>query len=118
MPFPPLIDELSPETIGEDKITLALDPATPNPRAFAPVLVSVDYGACAPDGVVLPMELLIQSPSAGNVIRKVFRRTAPLSLAFTPREGGLHGVLLRELGHNRWKGLLRIQVAGDPLTPQ
>lgn len=117
MAVPTLIDELSPETIGEDRITLALA-AGITPRAFLPVLVEVDYGRCGPEGVVLPLELLIQAPSAGNVIRRVLRRAAPRSIAFTPREGGLHGVLVRELGHNRWNGHLRIVVTGDPMTAQ
>jgi len=116
MAVPTLIDELSPETIGEDRISLALVAGLAPPRAFAPVLVMVDYERCLPEGVALPLELLIAAPSAGNVIRRVLRRAAPRVIAFTPREGGLHGVLVRELAHNRWVGKLRIVVAGDPMT--
>ena len=118
MPFPPIVEELSPAYVGEDRITLQLDASTQSPRANSSVVVLIDYSPAAPAGVVLPLELLIQAPSAGNVVRKVFRRIAPITITFTPREGGLHGVLLRELGHNRWQGRLRVQVAGDPTTPQ
>lgn len=117
MPLPSIIEDISPETIGEDLITLSLDPSTVSPRAFSSVLVNVDYSRCAPDGVVLPIEILVQAPTAGNVRRRVARRAVPLTIAFTPREGGLHGVTVREIGHNRWVGKLRVQVAGDPLTP-
>lgn len=117
MPQPSIIDDISPETIGEDKISLALDPSTLLPRSFTTILVNVDYSRCAPDGVILPLEILIQAPTAGNVVRRVARRAAPGSIAFKAHEGGLHGVVVREMGHNRWVGKLRVLVAGDPLTP-
>jgi hypothetical protein len=117
MPFPPLIEEISPETIGEDRIVLQLTEASRSPRAFRAVEISVDYSACAPGGVVLPLELLIQAPSPSGFRRTVIRRSVPSSIAFIPREGGLHFVLLRERQHNRWLGKLRVPVAGDPLNP-
>lgn len=117
MPFPPLIEELSPETVGEDLITLTLDPLTLSPRAFSPVIVDVDYSRTLPDGVVLPLELVIQAPSASGYVRRVIRRLAPADITFTPREGGTHLVMLREMYHQRWMGRLRVPVAGDPLTP-
>lgn len=116
MPFPPPVEEISPATMGEDKILLSLDPTILKPRALAPVLINVDYSACDPDGVVLPLELIVQAPSPVNIQRRLFTRIAPTSLSFIPKEGGTHGVMLRELGHNRWTGKLRIEVAGD-LTP-
>jgi hypothetical protein len=115
MAVPPLIDEISPETMGEDRILLSLDRTSLTPRAFQAVLINVDYSACAPEGVVLPLELLIQTPSISNIRRHIIRKIAPRTLSFIPKEGGLHGVLLRELGHNRWLGKLRVTVAGDPL---
>lgn len=118
MPFPPLIEEISPATIGEDKIVLALDPATLVPRALAPVLITVDVSACEPEGLVLPLELIIQAPSASGCRRHILRRLVPKSLSFIPKEGGLHGVVLRELVHNRWLGKLRVEVLGDPVNPQ
>jgi hypothetical protein len=118
MPFPPIIEEISPATIGEDTIVLSLDPTTLTPRALNAVLINVDYSACAPNGVVLPLELLIQAPSASNCRRHVYRRKVPSALSFIPKEGGLHGVVLREIGHHRWLGKLRVFVAGDSLNPQ
>lgn len=117
MPFPPLIEELAPETIGEDLITLTLNQLTLAPRAFSPVIVDVDYARTLPDGVVLPLELVIQAPSPSGYIRRIIRRLAPADITFTPREGGTHLVMLRELWHNRWLGKLRVPVAGDPLNP-
>lgn len=118
MPFPPLIEEISPATIGEDLIALSLDPSNLAPRALQPVIIDVDYSACAPDGVILPLELIIQTPTAANNQRRLYVRNAPSAVSFIPKEGGIHGVVLREVGHNRWLGKLRVTVAGDPLNPQ
>jgi len=118
MAAPPIIDELSPATIGEDLFTLSLSPLNPNPRAGQGVQIDVDYAKCAPSGVVLPLEILIQAPSASGFVRRIYRRAAPASIVFVPREGGLHGVLLREVGHNRWLGKLRVIVAGTAITAQ
>lgn len=113
--FPPAIDRISPAYIGEARIGLT---ASPSPTAYAPVVVTVDYTRCAPTGLVLPLELLIQAPSEGNVIRRYFRRTLPPTISFTPPEGGRWGVLLREVAHNRWKGTLSLDVIGEPATAQ
>lgn len=115
MAFPPKIEEISPATMGEDLIALSLDPSTRAPRALQPVLINVDYSACDPDGIILPLELLIQAPSPEHIQRRRFTRSVPTSLSFIPKEGGTHGVMLREVGHNRWHGQLRIVVAGDEL---
>jgi hypothetical protein len=111
-----LIDELSPREYGEDRIVLRLSESTSEPRALSPVIVEVDFSACDPEGVVLPLELVVTGPS-GKVTerRQVFRRRVPTELTFTPIEGGSTLVRLAEMFHNRWWGKLVIEVEGDPL---
>ena len=115
MPAPPLVEEICPDTIGEDRFVLTLSSATPTPKAFGVVEILVDYAQAAPEGVVLPLELLVQAPSSSGFVRRYYRRTAPSSVTFVPKEGGPHLVVLREVGHNRWVGKLRVSVAGDPI---
>lgn len=111
---PPTIERISPAYIGEMRIGLTATPTAPT--AYEPVTISVDYSRCSPTGIVLPLELLIQAPTSTNVVRRYFRRSAPDSFSFTPSEGGRWGVLLREVAHNRWKGALSLDVAGEPDT--
>jgi hypothetical protein len=108
------LDEISPRYLGEDRITLALA-VDQEPMAGRPVSVTVDYAKAAPAGVELPLELVIQGSAPESYQRRVFRHLAPAALTFRPREGGPHAVILRELGHNRWWGRVRIDVAGERL---
>jgi hypothetical protein len=109
---PPALTELCPDFCGEQRIALSLADVSVVPSAFRPILIAADYFECAPEGIELPLELLIQAPSQVNCERRIFDTTAPTSITFTPREGGAHGMVLREIGHNRWNGVLRIDVAG------
>jgi hypothetical protein len=61
--------------------------------------------------------MLVQAPSPAGFRRVAYEGAPPLTLDFTPIEGGLHLVVLRERFHNRWLGKLRLTVAGDPLRP-
>ncbi len=109
------LDEIAPAYIGEDRIDLSLDPSIVTPSAFVPVLVNVSYARCAPEGVLLPLVFEAQGPSPESFVRRVFRRAAPNSVLFTPREGGPHLVTVREVAHNRWWGRLRLSVEGETL---
>lgn len=113
-----LLDEIAPRYIREKRIDLTLDPAIVQVRAFNPVRVIVDYSRAAPEGVVLPLILEIQGPSAGSYQRREFLRVAPRALLWSPREGGVHLVVLREAAHNRWFGSLRLDVEGELLEPK
>lgn len=111
-----LIDELSPREYGEDRIVLSLSLPTIKPRVFVPVVIEVDASACDPEGLVLPIELIVAGPSGkATERRQVFRTRLPSEITFTPVEGGSILVLLRELFHNRWWGKLVLPVVGDPL---
>lgn len=107
-------DEICPREIGEDRIDLALNVATSSPQVFEPVIVDVDFSRCAPEGVVLPLEMTVTGPS-GEVTRTYFRRFLPAELSFRPQEGGSTLIRLAELYHNRWFGKLVVDIAGDPL---
>jgi hypothetical protein len=107
------LDELSPATIGEEKITLTLDPLT-TPKVFSVVQVNVDYSSAEPSGIALPLDMIVQGPTAVSYLERVFRRSRPSALSFIPNEAGQYLVLLREQAHNRWIGRLLVTVAGDP----
>lgn len=111
-----VVDEISPSYYGEDRIGLSLIEAQARSVlvAFQPVIIDVDYSACDPQGVVLPLELTITSESGSIVYqRKVFRRLAPSQVTFVPREGGEHLVRLAEQHHNRWFGRLHLAIQGS-----
>jgi hypothetical protein len=107
------LEELSPSYIGETRIVLAR--TTVQPLAHHPVSVSVDVSAALPEGLVLPLELVVQGPSVSSYQRKTFTRAVPVTLIFVPREGGVHLVRLAEVAHNRWWGSVKITVQGDSL---
>jgi hypothetical protein len=116
MPAPSLIEEICPEYIGEERITLSLDPSI-SPRAFQSLLLEIDYSLCDPEGgAVLPLELLVQGPSPSSFRRRVITRSRPAEIVVTPREGGRHLVVLREMAHNRFHGKIAFDVAGETLT--
>jgi hypothetical protein len=114
-----LIDEISPPYIGEDKITLALADPAAAVLAFVPFQITVDYSASLEEepkvGLVLPLELIFQSPT-GSYVRTLFERSKPSSLLLVPRRRGDHLILLREMFHNRWQGRLIVSVQGDDLN--
>lgn len=109
-----IVDEISPRELGEDRIDLQV--TTTAPMALNLVSVSVDYSRADPEGVVLPLLMIVVGPS-GIVTRqqRFFQRFAPTTLTFRPIEGGRTLVTLAELYHNRWFGRLVFDVAGEPL---
>jgi hypothetical protein len=108
-----VVDEVSPASYGEDRIVLSVVPGQ-TPRQFEAVLIDVDYSACDPAGVVLPLEAIVtQESGASTFQRQTFDNLAPSQLAVVPREGGQMLVRLAEKHHNRWFGALEISVAGE-----
>jgi hypothetical protein len=115
-------DEICPSIVGEPLIRLSVDPRAPA-RAHYPIDILVDYSACEPAGVSLPLEMLVtidpgDGPSRHAFRRKIFRRIAPGQLTVTPAEGGRMHVTFREVFHNRWWGELVVEVAGEALDPE
>ena len=110
------IDIISPQTIGEQKLDLTLDP---NSKLVIdqPVSVDIDYSrADAEGGVVLPLiiEVLpVSDPSKVSYSRNDFKRTRPSSFTFNVEVAGEYTVLVRESGHNRWMGQLTMTIEGD-----
>lgn len=112
----PVVDEVSPASYGQDLIVLSLVPGQ-TPRQFEPVLIDVDYSACDPAGVVLPLELTIMGESGAATFQSsTFARLKPTQLAVIPREGGRMLVRLAEAHHNRWLGTLELDVIGELAT--
>jgi hypothetical protein len=136
--MPTSMDDLSPDYLGEDRIELTLNerivaanmvvpgntsyttpvqPPPPDLRAFNLVTVFVYYDECLPEGVVLPLEMIVRGPSDGSYQRRIYSRIVPPILTFKPREGGPHFIMLREVAHNRWWGRININVWGTGLVP-
>lgn len=111
----PVLDEISPSYIREKRLDLTLDESTVKVRAFQPALVNVSYLRALPEGVMLPLVLEIQGPSAQSYQRREYVRTAPVSIIFTPKEGGPHLVTLRESAHNLYWASLNLDVEGELL---
>lgn len=111
-------DELCPDYVGEQRITLNLTEPDETPRARTTVFVDVTYDGCDPEGVVLPLVLTVTTERGSSFERRVYRRVKPARIGFTPKEGGLHTIRIGEFAHNRWWGSLTIDVLGDRLRDE
>ncbi len=116
-----LIDIISPTFLGESCIKVSVDPSCEPLMAFRPVMVDFDYAGAAPEGIALPLELIVQpalsaAADAGGYHRKVFNRHPPTSYTFAVPSAGDYLVLIREVAHNQWQGRLVITVGGDRLS--
>jgi len=105
--------ELCPMFVGSKAITLSLQDPLSTLRAFSPVFIDVDYSGAGDVGVRLPLELMVTSK--GTFTRTYYRRVLPDEIVITPKEGGPHLVVLREMGHHRLLGRLTFEVSGDEL---
>jgi hypothetical protein len=108
-------DELAPEYMGARAIVLTLQDPNATFRAFDSIGIDIDYSAAQPEGVTLPLEMLVVSPTNENFVRRMFTRAIPTRLFFRPVEGGIHNVLLREVGHNAWRGSLVVTIEGEAI---
>lgn len=110
------IDDFSPSIIGSDRFTIALSSATLTPRVGEAVLFDIGYDAAGADGgVVLPLELIVQSPAVAGFMRKTFRRFKPVQVSYFPITAGEHLVRIAETGHNLFFGALAFTVLGDAI---
>ncbi|AUX31913.1 MULTISPECIES: hypothetical protein [Sorangium] len=115
-------DLLNPPSLGEQRLKLSRvlhdgQSTVPPARAFSPVDLQVDYSGCIPEGIVLPLELVVVAPSPSGFVRRTYRRVRPATVTFTPQEGGEHLVRIAEVGHARWWGSIVINVLGAELSP-
>jgi hypothetical protein len=108
------LDEICPPYYAEDRIDLSLS-STARIRARDRVAISVSYTRTATEGLVLPLEMIVQGPSEQSYLRRIYRRIRPQMLLLTPKEGGPHLVVLREYGHNKWWGSISFEVDGQLL---
>lgn len=109
------LEEISPSYVREKRIDLTLDETTVKVRAFQQALLNVAYDRALPEGVMLPLVLEIQGSSPQSYQRREYTQVPPTAIIFTPREGGPHLVVLREVAHNRWWGSLNLDVEGELL---
>ncbi len=112
------IDIISPRTIGEDKILIAVDPVSEPLLAGSPITLNFDYQNTVPGGVVLPLELIVQ-PGFGRgegYFTEIFRRQRPNSFAFSLPGAGIWLVTLRECAHNFWQGRIKLDVGGEQFS--
>lgn len=108
------LDELAPDYLQDARIRLTPSDPISRPQARKPTTILVDAAACLPQGLMLPIEILVTGPSKKSFIRKVDSRFVRTSFTFTPREGGRFTIVLREVAHNLWWGTLDLDVSGDP----
>jgi hypothetical protein len=113
--MPDIDRELCPPYVGARAFALTLAAPNTGLHAFQPFEVLVDYKATLPEGPCLPFELLITGPSPTSFRRRIFSLIVPTSITITPVEGGLHTIVLREVGHNLWRGSIEVQVEGDQI---
>jgi len=111
-----ILDEISPLYVAARAFNLELADPNATIKAFDVVEINIDYADAQPEGAKLPLELLVVAPTPENFRRTVFRRVIPSSIFFKPVEGGAHTVVLREVGHNAWRGSLVVDIEGDPLN--
>lgn len=119
--MPALIDTVSPNYLGEARIGVSVNSACEPLMTFKRVIMDFEYGDASPEGVVLPLELIVQPAFGGGGVangyrRVVYRKTAPESASFTVPSAGDYLILLREMAHNQWHGKLVITVGGDPVS--
>ena len=115
------LDRVSPAFVGEDRISIEIDEGSflaGNLFVLRPITLQFDYSDADPDGVILPIEIVIQ-PKFGDgtgYIRQVFSRVVPKNFTFKATGAGAYLILIRELFHNQWQGRKVIQVEGDPFS--
>lgn len=112
------ISRISPTYVGEDRIIVTLNSSSLSPLARQPVTLDIDYDNADPEGIILPIEIIVQPAfgsggEGGGYIRKIFRRSAPTSFSFTPIGAGKYLIIVREIAHNFWQGRIVITVSGD-----
>ena len=111
------VDSISPDFVGAARFRVSLSADTPSPAVNQAVIFLVDYaGADSDGGVVLPLRLLIQSPTVAGFKRRIFRRNLPSQVVYFPIVGGAHLITIGEIGHNQFFGALPFTVAGEELS--
>lgn len=115
-----IIDTISPDFMAAKRITVSVNKDCEPLMAFKRIVIDIDYTATEPEGVVLPLELIVQPGFGGGgpangYRRKVFKYTAPESYTFTVPSSGDYLILVREIFHNKWQGSTVITVGGVPV---
>lgn len=112
------IDTISPLEVGEDRISVTLDPASLVVEG-KPISVQFDYADADVDGgVVLPLVVSVQ-PAFGDGAgfqRDVFRSNRPSQFTFLVDKAGEYLITIRESAHNQWQGRLLLNVEGNRFT--
>lgn len=113
-----LLETLSPDYIGEDRITIGVNSLSQPVRAGKVVILDIDYTAAGIEGISLPLDLLVQPAfgdggEVGGFVWKSFTRSKPYQIVWRPTLAGQYLVLLRERYHNKWQGRLLVTVGGD-----
>ncbi len=111
-------DELCPDYVGDKRITINLSDPDAILQARTAITLTVNYDACDPEGVVLPLVLTVTTERGSSFFRQVFKHTAPTEVTFMPQEGGTHVIRLAEFAHNRWYGSVSVDVLGDKLASE
>lgn len=109
------LDELCPPYLKDQRFSLQLAPDQATPTAGRALRILCSYTNSLPQGPVCPLIFEAKGPSSLGYERRVYT-TPPTWIVWRPREGGLHQLTLREDAHNRWFGVLKVEVAGESLS--
>ncbi len=113
-----IAEAVCPDDVGARIFSLALLDPSAKLAAHQPVTITVDWSDAGDAGIVGPFEVLLTSgTSQPSFQRRVYRDAMPETLTFYPREGGPHLLVVREIYHQQYVGVLRFEVAGDRLEP-
>ncbi len=109
-------EQVCPVSIGSVGFKLALENPAARPRAHQPVAITIDSTPAGRLGVQLPIEIRVSSGSSAESFRSViYRDMVPTRFVFFPHEGGPHVVRVSEVYHQRFVGILQLDVEGDRL---
>lgn len=112
--MPGFIDDLVPDGVGANLITLTLRDNDQTLRAFSPIELLVKVtGEAVTNGLGFPLEMTVMGPGRKSFRRTLYERVVPASITFTPREGGVHIVRLAEVAHNQVWGTWKATINGE-----
>lgn len=109
------LNKIAPAYLGEQRLTLALRDLGIRPRVGLVLVLTIDYSACDPEGVVLPLIYTVTQPDGTKLTRRLYKLVPPAVVDFVPEVSGTHLVRIGEAFHNRWWGSLQVPVIGDAL---
>jgi hypothetical protein len=110
-----ILDVISPSNLGEDKIDVSLDLSSYPLLPTNVITLNFDYSRTQPNGVVKPLKFQLQPMfgAGAGYLEVLFDSFLPDSYSFQVQGAGSYLAVIREVGHNLWRGSLVFTVGGD-----